>query len=167
MFVDRLRELESMNKILANSPALFVLYGRRRVGKTELLQHFYRDRPHVYYLGDLSSSSTHVRALSSRIGDHLGDNFLRSQSLSDWRGLLEYLRNRKAELDLVLDEFPYLVEADPTLPSLLQSAWDQGWRDAPALAHQRQTEHRLRAPCAVQHSWAQAYPGRSNPALRA
>ncbi|MCE7872380.1 ATP-binding protein [bacterium CPR1] len=131
MFVDRLRELESMNKILANSPALFVLYGRRRVGKTELLQHFYRDRPHVYYLGDLSSSSTHVRALSSRIGDHLGDNFLRSQSLSDWRGLLEYLRNRKAELDLVLDEFPYLVEADPTLPSLLQSAWDQGWRDAP------------------------------------
>jgi hypothetical protein len=131
MFVNRQHELKSLQRILSKAPALLVLYGRRRVGKTELLKHYYRNRPHVYYRGDLGSSTGHVHALSARLGEHLKDDFLRSQSVADWRGLLEYLRTRQTSLDLVLDEFPYLVEAEPALPSLIQSAWDQGWREGP------------------------------------
>jgi AAA+ ATPase superfamily predicted ATPase len=132
MFVNRVAELAALEKALPRTVSrLFVLYGRRRVGKTELLKHFYEStrRPHVFYVGDLGTATEHVRALSSRLGAAAGDAFLEQSPLSDWRSLVAYLDARKAPLDLVLDEFPYLCEAEPALPSYLQNAWDGGWKE--------------------------------------
>ena len=136
MFINRVRELESLGRALpASSGArLFVLYGRRRVGKTELLKRFFApntERPYVFYTGDLGSSAAHVRTLSHRLGDAWGDSFLRSQPLSDWRGLLDYLNRVEHPLDLVLDEFPSLCVVEPALPPMLKVAWDSSWRTRP------------------------------------
>ena len=134
MFVNRLRELESLARALPEQGArLFVLYGRRRVGKTELLKKFFSqsDRPYVMFTGDLGSSTAHVRGLSRRLGEVWGDPFLLRQRLSDWRSLIDYVDGFDQPLDLVLDEFPYLCEAEPALPSLLQNVWDASWRQRP------------------------------------
>ena len=134
MFVNRVEELKALARSLPGEGArLFVLYGRRRVGKTELLKRFFAQsgRPYVLFTGDLGSSKAHVKALCRRLGDVWGDSFLQRQRIADWRTLIEYLDRGEQPLDLILDEFPYLCEAEPALPSLLQNAWDAGWRERP------------------------------------
>ncbi len=109
---------------------MFVLYGRRRIGKTELLKHFLAERPHIFFTGDLGTPAQHLRGLSQRLGDFLADPVLQSGSLPDWRALLGYLEHHPPAVDLVLDEFPYLCQAEPALPSLLQAAWDRSLKDS-------------------------------------
>ena len=131
MFLNREKELAQLGRALpAEGARLLVLYGRRRVGKTELLKKYFStsQRPYVFFTGDLGSSTAHVRALSRRLGEAWNDPFLQSQHLRDWRSLIEYIDGIQQPLDLILDEFPYLCEAEPALPSLLQNAWDSGWR---------------------------------------
>ena len=129
-FQNRVRELQGLARVLPSSGAhLLVLYGRRRVGKTELLRHFYASRPHVYYMGTQSGTSLHVRGLSERIGKLWQDRFLSHTAPTDWESLFNYLAQQTQPLDLILDEFPYLCEADPSLPSLLQRFWDHHGKD--------------------------------------
>jgi AAA+ ATPase superfamily predicted ATPase len=119
-----------MSKVLPVSGThMLVMYGRRRVGKTELLKHYYADRPHVYFMGAQSASALHVRGLSERIGQLWNDRYLLQSAPSEWEGLLGYLSQQSRPLDLILDEFPYLCEADPSLPSLLQRFWDEHARE--------------------------------------
>lgn len=50
MFINRLEELRLLEERYASDQAeLFVLYGRRRVGKTELLTQFCRDKRHIFF----------------------------------------------------------------------------------------------------------------------
>lgn len=127
MFINRERELAALQRAISRENALFVLYGRRRLGKTALLKKFYGDRPHLYYVGDQGSSKAHVRLLARKLGEHRRDSFLATSSIDNWRDLFAYLQNLATPLDLVLDEFPYLCQADPSLPSLLQNTWDEHW----------------------------------------
>lgn len=134
-FHNRTRELQSLEKVLPpDGSHLLVLYGRRRVGKTELLRHFYRERSHVYYMATQSTTALLVRGLAERIGRQWNDPFLLSSALETWEALLSYLAQNKTPLDLILDEFPYLCEAEPSLPSQLQRFWDE---------HSRERELRL------------------------
>ena len=55
MFIDRKTELDLLDqRYRSNQAELFVLYGRRRVGKTELLRAFCADKPHVFFIATLS-----------------------------------------------------------------------------------------------------------------
>ncbi len=129
MFVGRCQELAQLrDEFAARRPSLLVVYGRRRVGKSELLREATRDRPHILYQATRVTAALNLVGLKTEIERSLGaDEVLRS--LSDWSGLLAYLAG-KAEaipgLVVVLDEFPYLVEADPSLPSVIQKFWDSG-----------------------------------------
>jgi len=59
MFVDRVRELQLLEERYASGKAeLFVLYGRRRVGKTELLRAYCEGKPHVFYVADLGTEAS-------------------------------------------------------------------------------------------------------------
>jgi len=131
VFINRHRELTALTRALQQESALFVLYGRRRLGKTALLKQFYNQRPHLYFVGDQGPTVHQVQALARRLGEERNDSFLRSASIQSWRDLFAYLRNLSLPLDLVLDEFPYLCHADPSLPSLLQNTWDESWCHSP------------------------------------
>ena len=55
-FINRRQELKALEEeYLAPRSSLVILYGRRRVGKTRLLQEFLRNKPHLYYMADLES----------------------------------------------------------------------------------------------------------------
>jgi AAA+ ATPase superfamily predicted ATPase len=129
MFVGRSQELGRLREeFAANRPSLLVIYGRRRVGKSALLREATKTVPHVLYQATRVTATLNLDALKTEIARSLGqDDVLRS--LGDWLGVLTYLA-RKAEdipgLVVMLDEFPYLTDVDPSLPSIIQKFWDSG-----------------------------------------
>ena len=129
MFIGRADELARLrDEFAANRPSLLVVYGRRRVGKSTLLRKAAEAGPHVLYQATRVTAALNLEALKAEVARALGPDDLLG-SLSDWLGVLAYLA-RAAEarpgLVVVLDEFPYLVEAEPALPSIVQKFWDGG-----------------------------------------
>jgi AAA+ ATPase superfamily predicted ATPase len=127
-FIGRQRELAVLQELAASGkPELFVLYGRRRVGKTELLQQLCHGRRAAYFLAAQVRDKDNLRAFRKVLEEALGDPLLGQIDFPDWGAALAYVAERTGDerLILVLDEFPYLCEANPGLPSLVQRFWDQ------------------------------------------
>jgi len=128
-FVNRERELSALDRAVGSRPGLAVVSGRRRVGKTALLDRFAADRRSIFLPGTRVPVSEALRRLEDRVRPSAppapGD-LLDLGHLESWDAALGYLlaRARDEPLLLVLDEFPYLCEADPALPSTLQARWD-------------------------------------------
>jgi AAA+ ATPase superfamily predicted ATPase len=128
-FVNREAELAALERAFASKDAeLVVMYGRRRVGKTVLLQHFAAGSsiPVLYHVGVQTTVRDELARLSRRLAEFFTDPLLDAQPLTSWQAAWTYVgqQARRRSFGLVLDEFPYLVEGDPSLPSLLQAAWD-------------------------------------------
>jgi len=127
MFVGRERELRVLEELHGSArPELFVLYGRRRVGKTELLQRFCEGRRAVYFQAAQVRERDNLRAFRDALCESLGDELAASVELPDWGGALSFAAERAGaeRLVVVLDEFPYLCEANKGLPSIVQRFWD-------------------------------------------
>lgn len=113
-----------------------MLYGRRRLGKTYLLQRFFADDPpktHCYYLADQTTAVNQRRELTAQVLDALPDPGVAGpdEIAVSWNALFRYIsqacrsRAGAGRFGLILDEFPYLVDQSPELPSVLQSWWDR------------------------------------------
>jgi AAA+ ATPase superfamily predicted ATPase len=127
-FIGRARELAVLEELCAaGRPELYVLYGRRRVGKTELLQRFCRGRRAVYFMAAQVREKDNLRAFREALREGLGDTLLDGLTFPDWSAALGYCAERASSerLVLVLDEFPYLCEANAGLPSIVQQFWDR------------------------------------------
>jgi len=123
MFVNRERELADLERLWRSGVAeLFVLYGRRRVGKTELLLRFCQDKRSIYFVAGQLKEKDHLRQLTEVARHVIDDPLLQSITFDDWEAALVYFAQKAASerLVLVLDEFQYLCEDNPALPSLLQ-----------------------------------------------
>ena len=123
-FLDRGRELPRLRRGLARpGGSLIVVYGRRRCGKSRLLQEALRGHEHAYYLADLSDASIQRHTLAVE-AERVVPGFA-AASYADWAALLDTWRRRAPEdAWLVLDELPYLVQVSPALPSILQRIID-------------------------------------------
>lgn len=112
-------------------PAL--AWGRRRVGKTALLQHFadvhLADHPVVFHTGTGSPAPAELDQLSRQVSQVLPDDLrdLRAHPYRDWREALDHLgaAARDAPLLLVLDEFPELIATSPDLPGIIRAFLDR------------------------------------------
>ena len=145
-FVGRERDLQLLrdqyDAVAASGDGAFVsIRGRRRVGKSTLIERFLRRDapPHVFFaasrqrldrelelfLGELASSSLRAGA-SLRAG-------LTPNSWEAALTLLAQTAERSRPAVVVLDEFPWLVEQDPSIEAVFQKAWDRGLRHAPVL----------------------------------
>ena len=139
-FVNRQEELDflgALYKKTKQQAQFLVLYGKRRVGKTELIKHFFKDKPHFYYLASKGSSKDQLRTASEIITRHFDEEFLGRDAFPDWRAFFDYLgkklKSTKERLVLVFDEFPYLVESDKGVPSYFQYGWDEQLKDTRAM----------------------------------
>jgi AAA+ ATPase superfamily predicted ATPase len=132
-FIDRERELGALQKFWKGKEAqLIVIYGKRRIGKTELIKQFIKERPHVYYLAQRINERENLRFLGDAVGDFYKDDILKSTGFQEWRWFFEYARKhiRKRTL-LVFDEFPYLAEANKGISSIFQAGWDEHLKNIP------------------------------------
>jgi AAA+ ATPase superfamily predicted ATPase len=131
-FIGRAREQKFLEDAYRGAAAAFVpVYGRRRVGKSELILHFLRDRPGIYVLGKKAPAAHQIREFLEVAGRALGDGLLAAYPARDWKAAFEAVVERwtsSKKLVLALDEFQWMVESSPELPSVLQELWDRRWR---------------------------------------
>jgi hypothetical protein len=136
-FIGRARERAFLEELHGSGrPELFVLYGRRRVGKTELLQQFCQGHRAVYFLAAQVRDRDNLRAFRNAVAEGLGDELAASVEFPDWGAALGFLAERAGDerLVVVLDEFPYLCEGDKSLPSQVQRFWDTRGKRSTLLA---------------------------------
>lgn len=127
MFVNRIRELAFLEKRYASTQAeMVVLYGRRRVGKTELLRRFCEGKRHFFYVADLGTTETTLAEVAKRYGE-LFHNDPTSVHFATWDQAFKALARQATDerLIVVLDEFTYLLQTDAAFPSILQRLWDE------------------------------------------
>lgn len=131
MFVNRHSELQLLEQRYASGQAeLFVLYGRRRVGKTELLTEFCRDKRHIFFVADLDVEPRLRAGLSAAVNAELLGPATASAVYPSWEDIFMLLAQhaQTERLVVVLDEFTYLINAHPPLASILQRLWDSHLR---------------------------------------
>ncbi|MCC6174388.1 MAG: ATP-binding protein [Chloroflexi bacterium] len=130
-FVDRERELRALERFWSAPAAQCVpITGRRRVGKTFLLERFAAPRFHVYYRCQLRATVQQLPLLGAVLAQAADDPVLRADPPSTWPALFALIERlaRERRFLLVLDELPYWVARDESLPSLLQNWWDERGR---------------------------------------
>ncbi|HHV62407.1 MAG TPA: ATP-binding protein [Firmicutes bacterium] len=127
MFIDRESELAALNRLWASDkPEFFIVYGRRRVGKTELLKQFCRDKSHIYFLAAQVRDEDNLRQFKEAVKVAIDDPMLDAMEFANWETALLYIAKeaRDRRLIVVFDEFQYLCEGNPSLPSIFQRFWD-------------------------------------------
>ena len=128
MFIDRKSELDQLNRLYhSNRAELFVLYGRRRVGKTELLRAFCADKPYLFFIATLSSDSEQLSTFSQQVYGFTHPETPPGFTFPTWESALSALAALPMEPRpvIVLDEFTYLISGNKALPSILQKVWDE------------------------------------------
>ncbi len=125
MFIGRERELADLNELYEQDKfQLFVLYGRRRVGKTTLLNEFCKGKDAIFYSAEQSNNKLNLEKFSAQIFQFYGETTL--EPFTKWENALTYIDDRQKEKQLVIvfDEFPYLVKKNRALLSEFQHLID-------------------------------------------
>lgn len=132
-FINREKELASLEEKWGEKRFQFlIIYGKRRVGKTELIRRFLKGKPAVYFLGDKRSSLEQLKELGALVGEHFGDSLLAKRGFSDWLEVFQYIGEKTSvPFILAVDEYPYIVEAEKKVSSIFQKGVDQHLKDKP------------------------------------
>lgn len=132
-FIGRRRELEALEKAYeAGSSGLIPIYGRRRVGKSELILRFLDKKPGLFLLGKQAPAEHQIKELLGIAATVLDQPLLAQITPQGWQETLNAVLdawNGPGKLIIALDEFQWIVSASPELPSVLQDLWDRRLRD--------------------------------------
>lgn len=132
MFVGREEELSSLNKhYQTNGFQCAVIYGRRRIGKTELISEFVKDKPTIFYTATQENAESNLVRMSNVINQFENPNFDDGPIYPNFDSLLKRIANiaKDRQIVFVIDEYPYLAEAYPGFSSLLQAYIDKKYKD--------------------------------------
>src|SRR6266849_496954 len=127
-FLNRAAELAWLEQGWSSGKAEFrILFGRRRVGKSALLDEFARGKRHVLYQAVEGSAAAQLRDLTAAILAAEDDAGLRAAPLANWDAAFAHLARMTASgpLLVIIDEYQYAAEADTTLASRLQRWWSR------------------------------------------
>lgn len=131
-FINREIELNNLKERWKRGSAeFFIIYGRRRVGKTELIKQFIADKPSVYFMADKRSQKDQLIELGRLFGKQFNDDLLFKNGFNEWLEVFQYLKkNVKDNFVFAVDEYPYLTELDSAISSIFQKGWDEYLKDS-------------------------------------
>jgi len=127
MFVGRKNELEILNKAYQKDSFQFpVIYGRRRVGKTTLINNFCKNKKTIYFVAVQSTAKENLEILSAQILSALAPEAPKNP-FSSFRDAFEYVFNQAMHERIIftIDEYPYLAKSNSAVSSILQAAIDK------------------------------------------
>ncbi|MDO4352148.1 MAG: ATP-binding protein [Clostridia bacterium] len=133
MFYCREEELKTMNRRYEKGRfECIVIYGRRRVGKTALINEFCKDKPTVYFSALSASSQENLEALSKAIYSYKNPDSTIAPTYQNYDDALDEITAMAKEqrLVFVIDEYPYLAKAEKSFSSRLQHIIDHQWQDS-------------------------------------
>lgn len=128
MFIGRRRELDHLNQRFENGKFEFaVMYGRRRVGKTTLINEFVKDKEVIFYTGIEGNEKENLEGLSKSIYSLSQDFADTSSSFASFQEALEttFKIAEKRRIVFVIDEYPYIAGSYKALSSILQILIDR------------------------------------------
>lgn len=129
MFIGRQAELKFLeDRYQSKRGEMIVLYGRRRIGKTETLREFCKDKPHIYFACTQSIDQVQLRNFSARMFTQDLPQKAYISEFASWDQAFQAICDLPfgpAKKLVVIDEFPYLCQGNPSIPSILQNLWDQ------------------------------------------
>lgn len=133
MFYCREEELQTMNRRYEKGRfECIVIYGRRRVGKTALINEFCKGKPTVYFSALSASSQENLEALSKAIYICKNPGSPTAPTYRSYEDALDEITAmaRQQRLVFVIDEYPYLAKAEKSFSSRLQHIIDHQWQDS-------------------------------------
>ena len=135
IFINRVKELRFLEQRYNSGVAeLVILYGRRRIGKTELVLKFCEKKDYFYFMGRLESREDTIKRFNNLIIEKFNDSSLLNNPLSSIESVFDYLAEKsKKRIVLVFDEFPFLVDRFPEVNSILQDKWDFKFKKSKAM----------------------------------
>ncbi len=128
-FIGREQELAALEGLYkTNGFQMAVVYGRRRVGKSTLLEHFVSGKRTVFYTAVRMSLQKNVELLGKQVLEVLAPE-MQSMSFVSVDAVFDFLATycERERIILVIDEFPYLAESDRGIVSVLQKYIDTRW----------------------------------------
>lgn len=151
MFIGREQELKKLNRMYESGKLeTAIIYGRRRVGKTTLINEFCRGKKTIFFAAQENSSEQNLAALSGAITETLSDPGISARNAADpdtedeaagygmtglvYRSFADALSGiarvaKKERLIWVIDEYPYLAQAERGISSLLQNFLDHQFKE--------------------------------------
>lgn len=133
MFIGRKQELQFLeDKYNSKGGQLIVLYGRRRVGKTDTLREFCKGKKHIFYSCREVSDRLQLRSFSEKLLKESIPAASYIKEFADWetalKNVLDLPYGDEKKL-LIIDEFPYMCRGNESIPSVLQNLWDELFKD--------------------------------------
>lgn len=133
MFVGREKELHSLNEHYQTDEfQCAIIYGRRRIGKTELISEFVKDKPTIFYTATQENAESNLTRMSNSLNQFENPNFDNGPVYQSFDSLLNRIASlaQNQQLVFVIDEYPYLAEAYPGFSSLLQAYIDKQFKNS-------------------------------------
>ncbi|MBI4026890.1 MAG: AAA family ATPase [Verrucomicrobia bacterium] len=140
MFTGRQQELAILNEDF-DSPRseLCVVYGRRRIGKSTLLEHFARGKPAFFFTAGKEPKRLQLKRFIRELSEITGDLLTGKVRIAEWEealavldrslGFLRVKQGKHKKVLVILDEFQWMCAGAPELVSDLQRLWDKRWKD--------------------------------------
>ncbi|SFI32965.1 hypothetical protein SAMN05192551_11237 [Tindallia magadiensis] len=126
-FLGRDKELAALEKKYHNQGfQMMVLYGRRRVGKTSLIQEFCKNKPHMLYIAIEQNDTGALEAFSREVLRTFPRASAYLSQFDSWENVFRYLAEEAGEQRFILaiDEYPYMASGNPSISSILQKIID-------------------------------------------
>ncbi len=132
MFHCRESELRKLNKRYQYTDfECVIIYGRRRVGKTALINEFCKDKPTIYFSALNATAQENLRTLSNSIHQYERPDAASTAEFQSYEDAFDEISKLSAEerVVFVIDEYPYLAKSKPAVSSMLQHLIDHVWSE--------------------------------------
>lgn len=129
MFLGRKDELKILNEHYESGKAeLVIIYGRRRIGKSEIIKHFIKDKPSLYFEAiENVSQKEQINHFLIQLAEQLKTP---KYDCKTWREVFDIITDiiKQGKWVVAFDEFPWMASKKGALVSLLKYYWDQKWK---------------------------------------
>ena len=127
-FIGRLAERQRIEKILAqNKASIITFYGRRRVGKTELIEQVFRERNLLKFEGiERQPAKYQINSFLAQLAEYTNDPLYSNLNIQTWREALVLLAKltKRGKWTIYLEELQWLCDYDEQLVAELKFIWD-------------------------------------------
>jgi len=132
MFIGRANELELFNEsYLSNKNSLIVVYGRRRIGKTSLLQsHIYKKQNFYFEAIEGQNTKFQIKHFLQQLSNQLNDPIIKQTKLTNWSEVFHFISrflDQKKKTVIIFDELQWMAAGQTKLISLIKFFWDHEW----------------------------------------
>ena len=128
IFINREKELELLQSEYNRKTSSFVvIYGRRRTGKTTLINQFLKEKRSLYFFADTQNEKGQIRRFQEQLANVFNDKLLHEVTIESWDLIFDYLCEKLDDDNrfvLAIDEFQSLTKSNKHFSSIFQRIFD-------------------------------------------